>query len=577
MKRTQRAMLLALLAILIVAGWLWWVKPEKIDMAVYAPATSLLYLESNRPLAVVETIIGTDAWKVVETALGTRRSPRPNHWLQSVVGWTGIGPIQSVILARAQVAVVVTDLGTTEEGDTLRVKPEGAVLIETHTAERRIRPPVEGALKRLAEMAYGNPTSRRTNVDGVEFIEWIAPEGSRQIVATIVGSLVIVGNSEQAVRNCLTVSLRRSRNLKEDPELDRTRRQLAGDRALTFGYVPPEKSARLLSVAVPLILGRAPGDSDFQRLIATNASKVFGSLAWSSHPFMTGIEDRYLISLQPSIVSRLKPAFAHTTTGTQIQRLWPSDVHSVTRYKFENPAGVWQDLKAAASSQLDVLSAIVFSSLLKSALISYGIDEPERFLGAVNGDLLTLRLDQNGERTMMIAGVRDREALQEIVKKNMGLNPRSDRVSGAEILEDSKGELAVSLSKDFVVLGSPSDVRRYSETAKANSTMMKDEELRRITFFVPLSSSANIVTYTNDSDRIASFISAIIAARGAPSVRSGPVEPMVAELPYSATETTLGERGLERVTRSPLGQFSTLLPLLIPEKSSLMKSSKQSE
>ena len=94
---------------------------------------------------------------------------------------------------------------------------------------------------------------------------------------------------------------------------------------------------------------------------------------------------------------------------------------------------------------------------------------------------------------------------------------------------------------------------------------------------MPLSSSAKIVTYTDDTDRIASFISAIVAAKGAPSVLSGPVEPMVAKLPFSATETTLGEQGLERVTRSPLGQFSTLLPLLIPEKSNLMKGSMQTE
>ena len=193
MRRLRWVWLLALLAILVVAGWLWWVRPEKVDMAIYAPATSLLYLESNRPLAVVDTIVGTDAWKIVDKASGTQPGAQPNRWLQSFIGWTGIGPIRSVILARSQLAVVVTDLGTTEDGETLRVKPEGAVLIETHTAERRIRPPVEEALKKLAELTYGKPTSRRTTIDGVEFIEWIAPEGSRQIVATIVGSLVIVG------------------------------------------------------------------------------------------------------------------------------------------------------------------------------------------------------------------------------------------------------------------------------------------------------------------------------------------------------------------------------------------------
>jgi hypothetical protein len=455
-------------------------------------------------------------------------------------------------------------LGTTEDGETLRVKPEGALLIETHTSERRIRSTVEEALKELAQIAYGKPTVRRTTIDGLEFIEWIAPEGSRQIVATIIGSLVIVGNSERAVRNCLDVCLRRARSLKEDPELAGMRAQLSGDGALAFGYVPSGNSARLLSVGVPLILGRAPSDSEFQRLIAANSSKVLGSLGWSSRQFRSGIEDRYLISLQPSIITHLKSNFIHARTNNQTHRL-PAQIHSVTYYRFEDPLAVWQDLKGAAASQMDVLSAVVFSSLLKSALLSYGIDEPDRFLGAVKGELLTLRLGQSGEHTMLIAGVRDQESLRELVRKRVGLNPRRDRISDSEILEDSNGDWAASLNQDLIVMGYPSDVRQYIEGG--NDPLMKNEGQRKITLFVPLSSSACIVTYTNDGDRVTKFISAIFAAQGTRTVAVGTVEQMIAELPYSATETTLGERGFERVTKSPLGQFATLLPLLFPEKS----------
>lgn len=545
-------------------------------MAGYAPASSLLYLEANRPLTVFDTIVGTDVWNIVDKVSGTQSAPQSRGWLQSIIAWTGIGPINSVILARSQLAVVVTDLGTIEDGETLRVKPEGALLIETHTSERRIRPAVETALKGLAEATYGNPTSRRTTIDGVEFIEWVAPEGSRQIVAAIFGSLVIVGNSEQAVRSCLAVSLRRSHSLKEDPELERTRVQLSADRALTFGYVPSGNSARLLSVGVPLILGRAPGDSEFQRLITTNASKVFGSLGWSSHRFRNGIEDRYLISIQPSIVARLKSNFNRTRTDNQNHH-FPNRVYSVTYYKFEDQAAVWQDLKGAASSQMDVLSAVVFTSLLKSALLSYGIEEPERFLGAVKGELLTVRLDPSGERTMLIAGVRDEESLRELIKKRIGLNLRSNRMGDVEILEDSKGEWGASLGKDLVVMGPPPDVRTYTEGAIVNGKTSNDEDQRKITFFVPLSSSASIVTYTDDSDRISSFISAVLAAKGVRSLALGPIESMVADLPYSATETTLGDRGFERVTKSPLGQFATLLPLVIPAKSTATKNSTQQQ
>jgi hypothetical protein len=537
-------------------------------MASYAPANSLVYLESNSPLAVVEAIAETDGWNVVAQVIGSSQKRSRQAWLQRFVGWTGIGPVQSVILSRAQLAVVVTDLGTTAEGDTLKIKPQGAVLIETHTAESRIRAPVEENLMKLAQMTYGRPTLRRTSIDGVEFIEWTAPEGSRQIIAAIVGSLVIVGNSEQSVKNCLTVSQQHGPSLKDDPDLQRMRRQLAGDTALTFGYVPSVSSPRLLSVGVPLILGRAPDDLELQRLLTTAAGKVLGSLGWSSRGFMKGIEDRYLIALQPSVISRLKQDFQPVQRSSQIQQLVPDDVYSVTYYKFEKPAGTWQDLKGTVASQLDVLAAILFSSLLKAALVPYGIDDPEKFLGAATADLVTLRLDQE-ERSVLIAGIHDRESMHELVRKKMA----SSRKVGAgeiEIFEDTQNEMAAAFVEDFVVMGSTIDVRRFIETAKTKAAWGA-ERSQRVTFFVPLSSKANIITYADDSVRVRSFISAIVAANGGRTEPLVRIEELIGRLPYSATETTLGEQGIERTTRSPLGQFSTLLPLLFPEPGKLNK------
>src|SRR5882672_1973939 len=410
--RLSRWILLSVgLVFAIIASWLWWVKPRQVDMATYAPADSMLYLEANHPLEVVETIAGTDAWRVFEGTAATSAIAPRSRWLQGFIRWTGIGPIQSVILARAQIAAVVTDLGTVEEGDTLRIKQEEVILIETHTSQGRIKAPFEQAIKTLAEKNYGRPTLRRITLDGVEFTEWNAPKGSRQIVTTIVGSLVIVGNSERAVQSCLAVTLGRQRSLKLDPQLHRMRLQLGGEHALTFGYVPPGKSARLLAVGLPLLLGRAPGDSEFQRLITSGAAKVFGSLGWTSKAYLTGVEDRYSITLQPAIVVRLKPNFESIGSAPRLERVLPEDFYSVTSYRFAAPAASWQGLKSAVSSQVDILSTIIFSSLLKSALLSYGIEDPETFLGVVNGELLTVRLDESADRSLLIAGVKHRAAL----------------------------------------------------------------------------------------------------------------------------------------------------------------------
>src|SRR6185295_19233717 len=141
--------------------------------------------------------------------------------------------------------------------------------------------------------------------------------------------------------------------------------------------------------------------------------------------YLTGIEDQYLITLQPSTIARLKPTFVANNVNSQIQGLLPNDVYSVTSYNFANPAAAWISLKTAVSSQVDALSAIVFSSLLKSTLLSYGIDDPESFLGAVEGELLTIRLDATEDRSMLIAGVHNRASLHQFLLRGISVKSRN--------------------------------------------------------------------------------------------------------------------------------------------------------
>jgi hypothetical protein len=144
-----------------------------------------------------------------------------------------------------------------------------------------------------------------------------------------------------------------------------------------------------------------------------------------------------------------------------------------------------------------------------------------------------------------------------------------------EIFEDAAGDFAASLTNDFFVIGAPNDVRRYRETIGA-APVLSAEKFKQMSFFGSTSSAVNIITYTNDESRVRNFFAAISTAKGARAPASAGIDEAIAKLPYSVTETTLGERGLERTTRSPLGQFSTLLPLLIPEQSALIKEGNQS-
>ncbi|HEY6232847.1 MAG TPA: hypothetical protein VIW64_16400 [Pyrinomonadaceae bacterium] len=561
MKRRSRFLSLILIVGCLIGAWLFWVYPRPVDMAAYAPADSLLYLEANHPMEIFDAVSNTDAWRAIGNLTGTPTSESHGRWFRSFVRWTGLGPIRTVILTRAQVAVVVSELRAAEEGDSLNVKPEGALLIETHTSERRIRPIVEETLKTLAERTYGRPTERRRVIDGVEFVEWVAPDSSRQLVSAIFGSLVIVGTSEHVVQQCLAVAQRRAASLTGDAELQAMRARLPSERALTFGYVPRANSARLLAVSLPILLGRAPGDSQFQRLITNGATKIFGSVGWSSGTYLSGIEDRYLINLAPSIVEKLKPTFV--STGADSQTGLPN-VYSITKYDFANPLATWQTLKTAVSSQVDALSTVLFSSLLKSALLSYGIDEPEAFLAAADRDLQTIRLDGISDRSILVARVRDRSSLRQLFLKTMRPANNGAQTAKTEMFEDAEHEVGAGLTDDLVVAGNPVDVRRYFEVAAELNK--HSAHGNKMAFFASRPTNASVVTYSNDSDRLRRFAATLIEARAA-SVSSETLEAVLARQPYSVTETRLGERGIERTNRSPLGQFSSIVPLLFPEKS----------
>jgi hypothetical protein len=560
MTKARLGLLILAFIIVLLAIWLLLAAPKQVDMAKYAPADALLYLEANQPGAILEALDQTTAWKGFAPLIGGLAPDSNRGWLRGLVRRTGLGPIQSVVLSRAQVAVVLTELRTIEEGETLNIRPEGALLIETHTSEARIKPAFEEGLKSLANKTYDQPTFQKSTIDGVDFLEWLAPDNSRRIVGAVAGSLILIGTSEQAVRNCLAVAKGNKQSLKDDAELVRMRRELQATTSLTFGYVPPTSSARLLALGLPAMMGRAPGDPQFQRLLEAGAAKIFGGLGWSSQPYAGGIEDRYLIALQSPVGDRLKTAFQPSLQAVSLAGVIPADAYSATSYSLSDPTAAWESLKTTISSRVDTLSTVFFSSLLKSSLLSFGIDDPETFLSTVEGNIFTVRGDEFEERGILVARVRNRALLQQLISKNM--SAKGADKNGAQLFEDADGELGASLSDQLVLLGPPEDIRHYAERV----TPTPSEKLKQITLFSSGSNAPAIVTYTSDANRVRSFVGTVLRARGIQANPTEQSEKIIASLPYSLTETIISSRGIERTTRSPLGQFSTLFPLLVPEK-----------
>ncbi|HEX6044224.1 MAG TPA: hypothetical protein VFZ22_07025, partial [Pyrinomonadaceae bacterium] len=373
MKLLRTSLVLILILGLLVAAFLWFNRPEKVDLASYAPADSLLYVELNSPAEVTKAIQHSEVWKAAAPITHSQASSE--NTLATAAARAGIGPIEAVLFARSQIALVVVGLNTSEENDTLRVRPEVALIAETQTSSLRTKPAVEAAVKQLASFAYGASNCSERTADA-EYIECSVAGGDRKILAAIDDTLVIVGNTENAVRSCLEARRGTRPSMLTDPEMVRVRASVALDKPLAFGYISAANSAKLFSWAAPLLMGRAPGDQQFQQLLAVSAGKILRGVAWTAVSTGRGIEDRYLFSLEPDVVSRLQPAFETSERDENFWKLVPASFQSLTIYRSREPSVAWRSLDSAVSLKLDALPAVLFGPILKSSLSAYGIGDP---------------------------------------------------------------------------------------------------------------------------------------------------------------------------------------------------------
>lgn len=542
MKTFRRILLVAALTLILAFVWIWLNRPQRADMSAAAPASALVYLESNSLMEIADGIAATSTWKLVQPLIGETKTAWPSSQTRRFIAFTGIGPTASVILARAQVAMVMIDLGAREEAETMTLKPEAALLIETHTSKRRIKSTVEQALQTFAERFYARPTLRRTVVDGDEFLIWSAAENNRQIVAIIDDSLVIVANSDRAVKACLEARRGLRPSLNNEPELQRMKSRLSADGALAFGFVPPSHTPELLALATPVALGRAPGGAQIDGLVARSAAKILSSAGWSAKLVEGAIEDHYFFALNSSVVSRMRPVFQPPQQPLKPTAFIPQALQSVTMYGFKQPDQTWRELQTTLSSQLDTLSAVLLTSVLKSGLTPYGIDDPEKFLRLVGPEVMTLRL-KNEANSVLIAQVRDEPGLRALLQ-----NPV------AQTSDNEERKLTVHYQSGYVLMGSADDVQTCLQATSEQKLKHFGSE-----------PTATIVTYSDDSQRVADFISAIVRAQNTMAKVDGAAQMrQLVQLPYAVTETSLSESGLDRRTRSPFGQFSALVPLLFP-------------
>jgi hypothetical protein len=565
MVNVRRALVAVLLLVVLAFAWLWLTRPQRVDMTAYAPADAILYAEADSLPAIINAFTSTDAWRELAPAAGVEARPIGTGWLPSFLSFTGLGPSDAVVLSRAQVAVTVLGFQAAEESDTtLRFTPRAALVAETHSSAWRVRAAVEKLVGDFARRTFEHLSFERKEVDGVPFYLWVEQTGARRtIVAAVEGSVTVVGNDEAAVRACLDVRRGARPSLAGDDQLKEMRVRLGGG-ALAFGYAPRGSAAKAVEVFAPAFVGGMSQEPHVQSVLATFLpqfiNQTLGAAGWSARVNEGVLEDRYFLTLPADVARRMEGPFAPAEhPGDDATQVLPGDTYQVTFYDLRNPEDAWHSLNAALSSQTDISRATIITLALEALVKPYGIENPREFLRACGGEVATARLEAASEGKVLVAAVRDAEALRAQALAHLGHGARVERVGAAEIIISTDEERGAAAFVDgFLLMGSEEDVRRCVRSHVEENEAGRDDPLKAVTAsFNGRTAFTRTLTDERESERavLSSF------ARRGDATR---LEAALARRRYAVSETLLAEGGFEKRTRSAFGLFGEIVTRTAP-------------
>jgi hypothetical protein len=585
-----------LILIIIVALWLWWNYPTRVEMKNYAPADALLYLEANDLPELAHALASTEAWQTLAPLASTderavdfgsgsfNRYTLGAKWL----AWTGIGTAEAVVLARAQVAAVVTDFDAAEEdaGKSLNIKLRVALVIESHTSEWRLRAAIEKLVGGAARRAYGDVRFETTNTSGKQsapMLVWTANNGSeqktaRRLFAVINESVAVVANDEAAARACLAVRRGERPSLATDKNFELMRERVETPDALAFAYVSQSGAAKISQLAILAYAGRSIEDARAQGFIALLAPQIASRFitggAWSARVLDGEVEDNYFVSMPKEIAPRFNQAFAaDAIKEMQFAELLPEKTYQTTLYNMRDPQRAWHDLQSIIVSQMGLMATIAIgkSQFFDNALKSYGIDSPRDFLNAVNAPLVTARLDATSDAPLLIVSVRERDALQTQIRKRLGANARVERIGDAEMSAARGGDepQAASFVGNYLIFGAANDVRRALQARVESRTLARADAFKEA--FKKISETnepASIVTLTDNRDAACDLFSRF-GKRAVTETRVESESERRASFDaraFSLGETKFADDGIEKRTRSYFGLFGALAAQFAPRR-----------
>ncbi len=553
MKKIYGLILIGSLLVIAVLTWFWWQKPQTVEMAQFAPADALIYLETNDLPKILESLTKTEAWQNHAEEFGLAKQTNFG-WLSKTFAQFGIGSAETNLLGRAQIAVVLLGFEATEVEQNLQLKPRAVIIAETHLSESGAKTAIESLVGDFVGKNFREAKISQTEAEGAKWIIWTDSAANRKIFAAILENTVFIGNDEQSVKTCLAVRRGERESLKNDSALAEMRRKLSEKDTLAFGYVTTSGVKQLSEISTAAFAGKITESQTAMSLIAQSlpplVQKTVNSVGWTTKLENGKLVDRYVVAMPDDFVSALREPLATSieSNGDALQFL-PRETKSLTRYNLQKADKAWNGLIFALTTKLDTISAVFVGQFSKAILAPYGIIEPNVFLGAVGTEIITAQISADDENSLTIFRVRDEQMLKTQVLQRLQTNAPKEEKIGNAILWTSENDFAAAFADGFLLTGTPEIVRKSLEARQKSAVLAKIEERRKFLRESP----AVAVNFADETEKIQTFLQIVHGKKETKiAVKSDNDN-------FSVSETRLVENGFERRVKSNFGLLGSLV------------------
>lgn len=561
---------------LVVAGFFLLRRAPRVAMENYIPADALAFVEIDSLSDLVDGLTSTKAWRELAPVLGLSSQLRQLGFVTDLIGRSGLGPDEAVVAGRAQYAVAITGIesntGETEEGPYLHLKPAFALLIETHTKPETAARLVRERASMIAQRIYGEAVLEHSDdYRGSSVRIFEGPGPGHRLVASSEGSVILIANQADAIKQCLDAITGRAATLAEDTTLKMRRPEVGRDPSV-FGYVTTAGIQKLVDLWPLLIAGRAAQPesiSVFADLVEHLSKQAGAVLLYSSEFEADGVTETYLTVLRPQIAKALtQPLKSASAAGFEALALIPREVESLTLVNVENAGELPERVFKQLSPVMDIVAGVALREFVINLKKQYGLEPSESVGDAIGSEMAFVNFGDDQPRTMLIR-VNDRSRLASVVNKYVTRTVASltnEQHGGTEILLSSDDDRrAAAFVGEFLVLGTRDQIVRVIETNAKGDGHDGDERLQQCLLTRP--ANASMVHYRARLEDVGKLLLAIsrltrVTDGSAELLDRDSARRALDRLPRSISFTEFRDYGICTQTRSAIGNFSAIASLM---------------